>query len=279
VRVEGPVFAIHQSDELLGGMDAWNKGTHGKSGLIDKVKASTISEAEAEAADCLPGQIRAQGQDALCGNSIGQDRRFMERYMPKLDNFFHYRNIDVSTLKELAKRWKPEVYLSRKRSATRPWPMCMSPSTSCSITAALSGAVARAAAGARGGVPATCREICGTRVCDNAAAHPDRRATAHLHHTPAPLRQACTPHSPAANTPSRLQSQSLTVDVLTTVKEASNATASLFVRIHDENSLSRALLRLLISLRLKIPVWTPCWPTWTQRPWKSKPNPKWKTAL
>ncbi|MGD9758575.1 MAG: oligoribonuclease [Comamonas sp.] len=117
IRVEGPVFAIHQSDELLGGMDAWNKGTHGKSGLIDKVKASTISEAEAEAALIVfLGKYVPKGKTPLCGNSIGQDRRFMERYMPKLNNFFHYRNIDVSTLKELAKRWKPEAYTSFKKA-------------------------------------------------------------------------------------------------------------------------------------------------------------------
>ncbi|NIF84054.1 oligoribonuclease [Comamonas sp. Tr-654] len=117
IRVEGPVFAIHQSDELLGGMDAWNKGTHGKSGLIDKVKASTISEAEAEAAlIAFLGKYVPKGKTPLCGNSIGQDRRFMERYMPKLNNFFHYRNIDVSTLKELAKRWKPEAYTSFKKA-------------------------------------------------------------------------------------------------------------------------------------------------------------------
>ena len=90
IRVEGPVFAIHQSDELLGGMDAWNKGTHGKSGLIDKVKASTISEAEAEAALIVfLGKYVPKGKTPLCGNSIGQDRRFMERYMPRLNNFFH----------------------------------------------------------------------------------------------------------------------------------------------------------------------------------------------
>jgi oligoribonuclease (3'-5' exoribonuclease) len=118
VRVEGPVFAIHQSDELLGGMDAWNKGTHGKSGLIDKVKASTISEAEAEAAlIAFLGKYVPKGKTPLCGNSIGQDRRFMERYMPKLEAFFHYRNIDVSTLKELAKRWKPEAYTLQESAA------------------------------------------------------------------------------------------------------------------------------------------------------------------
>ena len=116
-RIEGPVFAIHQSDELLNGMDAWNKGTHGKSGLIDKVKASTVTEEEAEQAiiDFLK-QYVPKGKAPMCGNSIGQDRRFLVRYMPKLEAFFHYRNVDVSTLKELAKRWKPEAYASFKKA-------------------------------------------------------------------------------------------------------------------------------------------------------------------
>jgi oligoribonuclease len=116
LRIEGPVFAIHQSDALLGGMDAWNKGTHGKSGLIDKVKASTISEEQAEEQlmAFLATYIPAKGSP-MCGNSIGQDRRFLVKYMPKLEAFFHYRNLDVSTLKELAKRWKPEVYASFKK--------------------------------------------------------------------------------------------------------------------------------------------------------------------
>ena len=114
-RIEGPVFAIHQSDELLNGMDAWNKGTHGKSGLIDRVKTSTVTEAEAEAA-LIAFLGKYVPKTPLCGNSIGQDRRFMERYMPKLNNFFHYRNIDVSTLKELAKRWKPVAYTSFKKA-------------------------------------------------------------------------------------------------------------------------------------------------------------------
>ena len=116
-RIEGPVFAIHQSDELLAGMDAWNKGTHGRSGLIEKVKASTVTEAQAEAAlIAFLTKYVPKGKAPLCGNSIGQDRRFMERYMPKLNSFFHYRNIDVSTLKELARRWKPEAYTSFKKA-------------------------------------------------------------------------------------------------------------------------------------------------------------------
>ncbi|WGG49048.1 MULTISPECIES: oligoribonuclease [Rugamonas] len=110
VLAEGPVFVIHQSDEALDKMDAWNKGTHGRSGLIDRVKASTVTEAQAEAE--LIEFMRKwvpKGKSPMCGNTIGQDRRFMVRYMPKLEAFFHYRNIDVSTLKELCKRWKPEI--------------------------------------------------------------------------------------------------------------------------------------------------------------------------
>ncbi|WP_342616923.1 oligoribonuclease [Rhodoferax sp. GW822-FHT02A01] len=116
VRVEAPVYVIHQSDAQLDLMDAWNKGTHGKSGLIDKVKASTTTEAEAEAAllAFVSQYVPANGSP-MCGNTISQDRRFLVKYMPKLDAFFHYRNLDVSTLKELAKRWKPEVYASFKK--------------------------------------------------------------------------------------------------------------------------------------------------------------------
>ena len=110
ILAEGPVFAIHQSDEILDGMDAWNKGTHGRSGLIDRVKASTVSEADAETAliDFLKHFVPA-GKSPMCGNTICQDRRFMARGMPKLEAFFHYRNLDVSTLKELCRRWKPEL--------------------------------------------------------------------------------------------------------------------------------------------------------------------------
>jgi oligoribonuclease len=109
-RVEGPVFAIHQSDATLDAMDAWNKGTHGKSGLIDRVKASTIDEAHAaeQVIDFLKRYVPA-GKSPMCGNSICQDRRFLANYMPSLEDFFHYRNLDVSTLKELARRWKPEI--------------------------------------------------------------------------------------------------------------------------------------------------------------------------
>jgi oligoribonuclease len=116
VRLEGPVLVIHQSDELLAAMDKWNKGTHGRSGLIDKVKASSVTEAQAQA-EVLAFAARyvPKGTAPLCGNSIGQDRRFLVNYMPLLDAFFHYRNIDVSTLKELAKRWRPDVYKTFKK--------------------------------------------------------------------------------------------------------------------------------------------------------------------
>jgi oligoribonuclease len=107
---EGPVFAIHQSDETMDKMDAWNKGTHGRSGLIDRVKASTVTEEQAEAAlIAFLKQFVPAGKSPMCGNTICQDRRFMARTMPKLEAFFHYRNLDVSTLKELCRRWKPEL--------------------------------------------------------------------------------------------------------------------------------------------------------------------------
>jgi oligoribonuclease len=110
VRVEGPVIAVHQTDAVLDGMDAWNKGTHGKSGLIDRVKASSIDDAAAESAviEFLARYVGA-GKSPMCGNSVCQDRRFLANYMPRLEAFFHYRNLDVSTLKELARRWKPSA--------------------------------------------------------------------------------------------------------------------------------------------------------------------------
>ncbi|MEI8028245.1 MAG: oligoribonuclease [Comamonadaceae bacterium] len=110
-RTEGPVLVIHQSEEQIERMDKWNKGTHGKSGLIEKVKASTMSEAQAEAQiiSFLSRYVPKKGSP-MCGNSIGQDRRFLAKYMPKLEAYFHYRNLDVSTLKELSKRWRPDVY-------------------------------------------------------------------------------------------------------------------------------------------------------------------------
>ena len=110
VVAEAPVLVVHQPDSLLDAMDAWNKGTHGKSGLIDRVKASTLTEVEAEAqiVAFISQHVPAK-QSPICGNSVHQDRRFLVRYMPKLEDYFLYRNLDVSTLKELARRWKPEV--------------------------------------------------------------------------------------------------------------------------------------------------------------------------
>ncbi|WP_295984458.1 oligoribonuclease [uncultured Variovorax sp.] len=115
-RIDGPVLVIHQSDAVLDGMDAWNKGTHGRSGLIDKVKASTLDEAAAEQQmlEFIAKYIPRSGSP-MCGNTIGQDRRFLVKYMPKLEAYFHYRNLDVSTLKELAKRWKPAAYNAFKK--------------------------------------------------------------------------------------------------------------------------------------------------------------------
>lgn len=116
ILAEGPVFAIHQSDEVLDRMDAWNKGTHGRSGLIERVRASTVTEAEAEAALIeFLRQFVPNGKSPMCGNSICQDRRFMVRGMPKLEAFFHYRNLDVSTIKELCKRWRPELSTGFKK--------------------------------------------------------------------------------------------------------------------------------------------------------------------
>jgi oligoribonuclease len=116
VLAEGPVFAIHQSDTILDGMDSWNKGTHGRSGLIDRVKASTVTEQQAEEAlIAFLKQYVPAGKSPMCGNSICQDRRFMARGMPKLEAFFHYRNLDVSTLKELCKRWKPAIATGFKK--------------------------------------------------------------------------------------------------------------------------------------------------------------------
>ncbi|MBI1943489.1 MAG: oligoribonuclease [Betaproteobacteria bacterium] len=107
---EGPVLVIRQPDEVLGAMDSWNRSVHAKSGLIDKVKAATMDEAAAEsAALAFLAQHVPAGVSPMCGNSICQDRRFLARWMPRLEAFFLYRNVDVSTLKELVKRWKPEA--------------------------------------------------------------------------------------------------------------------------------------------------------------------------
>lgn len=118
VIAESPVLVVHQSDEVLDGMDAWNKGTHGRSGLIEKVKVSTTNEEQATAQmlEFLKQHV-PEGKSPMCGNSICQDRRFMARYMPELEKYFHYRNLDVSTFKELARRWKPAIYSGFKKAS------------------------------------------------------------------------------------------------------------------------------------------------------------------
>ena len=110
VLAESPVWVLHQPDEVLGAMDSWNRGTHSKSGLIEKVRASRLAEAAVEAAAIgfLAPHVPAS-VSPMCGNSICQDRRFLARWMPQLEGYFHYRNLDVSTLKELVRRWKPEA--------------------------------------------------------------------------------------------------------------------------------------------------------------------------
>ncbi len=111
ILAEGPMLAIHQTDEILNGMDEWCTTQHGKSGLTQRVKDSSLTEADAEkqTIEFLQQYVPA-GASPMCGNSICQDRRFMANYMPALEEFFHYRNLDVSTIKELARRWSPEVY-------------------------------------------------------------------------------------------------------------------------------------------------------------------------
>ncbi len=115
---EGPVLVVHQSDEVLEGMDAWNKSTHARSGLIERVRASVLDDgaAEEQMIAFLGRYVRAR-KSPMCGNSICQDRRFLARWMPRLEAFFHYRNLDVSTLKELAKRWKPDVHRSFEKKS------------------------------------------------------------------------------------------------------------------------------------------------------------------
>ncbi|HQR77910.1 MAG TPA: oligoribonuclease [Burkholderiaceae bacterium] len=116
---EGPVIAVHQPDEALGRMDEWNRTTHGASGLIERVRASRTGPADAEATtlEFLARHARA-GASPMCGNSICQDRRFLAREMPQLERFFHYRNLDVSTLKELARRWAPDVLAGVQKAST-----------------------------------------------------------------------------------------------------------------------------------------------------------------
>ena len=119
VVAEGPVLAIHQSDDVLGSMDDWNRTTHGGSGLIERVRESRVTTAEAEVRtlEFLTGQVDA-GCSPMCGNSICQDRRFLAREMPSLEKFFHYRNLDVSTVKELARRWAPAVLEGVAKTST-----------------------------------------------------------------------------------------------------------------------------------------------------------------
>ncbi|WP_101675407.1 oligoribonuclease [Alloalcanivorax mobilis] len=116
VLAEGPVLAVHQSDQRLAAMDQWNTEHHTGSGLVDRVRASGVDEAEAQARTLafLADHVEA-GMSPMCGNSICQDRRFLANYMPELEAFFHYRNLDVSTLKELARRWKPEILAGLKK--------------------------------------------------------------------------------------------------------------------------------------------------------------------
>lgn len=116
VIAEAPTWVIYQSDEVLNGMDEWNRNTHSRSGLIERVKASIMGDAEVEqqALEFVRRHVPVR-TSPMCGNSICQDRRFMARYMPKLEEWFHYRNLDVSTLKELCKRWKPELAKGLKK--------------------------------------------------------------------------------------------------------------------------------------------------------------------
>lgn len=119
ILAQGPVLAVHQSDTALAAMDDWNQQHHGQSGLIKRVKASTINDAEAERQTlAFLKQWVPENTSPMCGNSIGQDRRFLYRYMPNLEAYFHYRNIDVSTVKELAARWAPHIKDGIKKQST-----------------------------------------------------------------------------------------------------------------------------------------------------------------
>ncbi len=119
ILAEGPVHAIHQKDIILNGMDEWNTRQHGKSGLVERVRRSTVTEAEAEAQTIeFLSHFVDPKKSPMCGNSICQDRRFMYRTMPKLEAFFHYRNLDVSTVKELARRWRPEILQGMSKEST-----------------------------------------------------------------------------------------------------------------------------------------------------------------
>jgi len=118
IIAEGPVIVIHQADEVLNGMDAWNQSTHSKSGLIEKVKQSSFDEVHASelTIEFLKKHI-APNKSPMCGNSICQDRRFMAKHMPTLESYFHYRNLDVSVFKELARRWRPSLYQGFKKTS------------------------------------------------------------------------------------------------------------------------------------------------------------------
>tara|TARA_R110000868_G_scaffold112110_3_gene302167 strand:+ start:314 stop:859 length:546 start_codon:yes stop_codon:yes gene_type:complete len=118
VVAEGPVFAVHQSDELLAGMDEWNTTQHNKSGLVQRVQESKVTEAMAEEATlAFLKEHTMSGKSPMCGNTIWQDRRFLSAYMPELEKYFHYRLVDVSTLKELALRWAPVIYNGLKKES------------------------------------------------------------------------------------------------------------------------------------------------------------------
>ena len=140
VLAEGPVFVIHQPDEVLDGMDAWNKGTHGRSGLIDRVKASTVTEEQASAEMvAFLKQFVPAGKSPMCGNSICQDRRFLARPMPTLEAFFHYRNVDVSTCKDFCRRWPPVLIAGfQKHPPLSLIPICPSPQTKMIRSSAVS---------------------------------------------------------------------------------------------------------------------------------------------
>ena len=118
IVAEGPELVIHQSDERLDGMDAWNKKTHGESGLIDQVRASEIDEEEAERRTlAFLRRYATKQRSPLCGNAICQDRRFLDRYMPQVSAYLHYRHLDVSTIKELARRWRPDLTSNQNKNS------------------------------------------------------------------------------------------------------------------------------------------------------------------
>jgi len=117
IVAEAPVIAVYQPDDVLDAMDEWNRSTHGRSGLIERVRASTVTEAEAEGVMlAFLEQWIPKGVSPMCGNTVSQDRRFLRRHMPRFEGWFHYRDLDVSTLKELAKRWNPEVFKGVKKA-------------------------------------------------------------------------------------------------------------------------------------------------------------------